>query len=90
MRYLLLHPHPRHLRRLPLPKHHPIAKRSQVIARFASPNSSRKQRKLSGAVLRVGITCIRSASSNGQGAKPGRRFDAYIGKTGLMVREGQT
>ena len=87
MKSSLLHPRPHRPKRLPLPTHHPIAKRSLVTAQFASPNLRRKQRTLSGAVPRVGTTCTRTASSNGQGAKPGRRFDVCIGKTGLDAAE---
>lgn len=33
------------------------------------------------------ITCTRIASSSGQGAKPGKRFDVSIGKTVLDLME---
>ena len=82
MRYSPLHPQPR--RRLPLPMHLPIVKKSPVIAQFALPNLRRKQRTpLSGAVLHAEITCTRTALSNGQGAKLGKRFDVCIGKSVL-------
>lgn len=87
MKYSPLHPHLRHPRRLPLPTRLPIVKKSRVTAQYASRNLSQKQRTLSGAVPRVGITCTRTASSSGQGAKPGKRFDVYIGKTALDAAE---
>ena len=36
--------------------------------------------RLSGAAPRVGTTYTRTASSSGQGAKPGKKFDACIGQ----------
>ena len=78
MRYSPLHPPPRRPRRLPLPL--PTAKKSRVIVQFASRSLSQKQRTLSGAVLRVGTICTRTASSSGQRAKPGKRFGVCIGK----------
>ena len=82
-----LHPHPRRPRRLLHPTHLPIARKFRVTARFALPSSSRRQRTLSGAVPRVGITCTGSASSSGLEAKPGKRSDVYIGKTVLDAAE---
>lgn len=43
--------------------------------------------RLSGAVPHVGITCTRTASSSGQGAKRGKRFDVCIGETVLEAAE---
>ncbi len=85
MTYSPLHPHQRRPRRLPLPL--PIAKKSRATVQFASRNLSRKQRILSGAELRAEIICTKIASSSGQRAKPGKRFDACIGKTVLDVAE---
>lgn len=83
MKYSPLHLHLRRPRRLPLPTRLPIVKKWRVTALYASRNLSQRQKTLSGAVPRVGITCTRTASSSGQRAKPGKRFDAYIGMTAL-------
>ena len=58
-----------------------------VEARSALPNSSRKQRILYGVVLRVEITCTRTASSSGPRAKPGKKFDVFIGEIVLDAME---
>lgn len=83
MRSSPLHPRPRRPLHPLLLTHLPIVRKLRVTAQFALRNSSRKQRTLSGAVPRVGITCIKSASNSGQGAKQERRFDVCIGKTVL-------
>ncbi len=85
MKYSPLHPHQRRPRRLPLPL--PIAKKSRATVQFASRNLNRKQRILSGAELHAEIICTKTASSNGRRAKPGKRFDACIGKTVLDAAE---
>lgn len=82
-----LHLHPYRPRRTPLPTHLPSVKKFPVTARFASRSLRRKQMRLSGAVPRVGITCTRTASSSGQGAKRGKRFDVCIGETVLEAAE---
>lgn len=82
-----LHPHPRRPRRLPPLTHLPTVRKLRVTAQFASRNSSRKQRTLSGAVPRVGIICTKSASSSGQEAKPEKRSDVSIGKRVLNAAE---
>ena len=58
-----------------------------MTARFASQNSNRKQRTLSGAGQPVETIYIRLASSSGRGAKLGKRFDVYIGKNVLDATE---
>ena len=87
MRYLLVLPRSRRPRRLPLPKNPPTVKKSAVTARFASRNLNRKQTISSGAEQPVGTTYTRTVSSSGQGAKRGKRFDVYIGKTVLDTVE---
>ena len=77
MRFLLVPPHPHRARRLALPT--AIVKKFRVTAQSALPNSSPKQRILYGVALRVEITCTKTASSSGPRAKPGKRFDVFIG-----------
>lgn len=85
MKYLLVPPHSYRPSPLALPT--AIVKKSRVTAQYALPNSSRKRRKLYGVVLRVEITCTRTASSSGPRAKRGKRFDVFIGKIVLDSEE---
>ena len=87
MRYLLVPPQWCLPRRLHLPTHPLIVKKSRVTAQFASPSLSRKRKTLYGVVLRVGIIYTRTASSSGQRAKPAKRFDVCIGKMVLDATE---
>ncbi len=80
MKYSLAPPPPRPPRLLSLLMHPPIVKKCRATAQFASPNLSRKQRTLSGAVLLVETTSTINVSNSGQRARPGKRFDVYIGK----------
>ena len=77
--------HPRRPRHLALPT--ATEKRSRVTVQSALRNSRRRQRTLYGVVLRVGITCTKTASSSGLRVKPGKRFDAFIGEVILDARE---
>ena len=85
MRYLLVPPHPRRPRRLALPT--ATGKRSRVTVQSASRSLRRKQRTLYGVVLRVEIICTKTALSSGLRAKPGKRFDVFIGRTILDALE---
>ena len=58
-----------------------------MTVQFASLHSSQRQRILSGAAQRVEIIYTRTALSNGQGAKLGKKSDVYIGKTFLDAAE---
>lgn len=78
-------PHPYRPRRLTLPT--AIVKKSRVIVQFALLNSSLKRRILYGVVLRVEITCTRTALSSGPRAKLGKRFDVFIGEIVLDAVE---